>query len=84
MKYEIVESKKWVNSITGATASIYGAVPYTSDSDKQNWSVETVGYTIRNNDTGIVGLGKPPFKTMYEAVEQLRKLNIAKHYASIN
>jgi hypothetical protein len=83
MKYEIVESKKWINSINGATASIYGACPYTSDSDKHNWSVKIEGYTIRNNDTGAIGLGKSPFKTMYEAVEQLRKLNIAKHYASI-
>ena len=83
MKYEIVESKKWVNTVTGATASIYGAVPYTNDTDKANWSIEMVGYTIRNNDTGTVGLGRLPFKTMYEAVEHLRKLNIAKHYNNL-
>ena len=83
MKYEIIESKKWVNTVTGNTASIYGAVPYTNDTDKANWSLECVGYTIRNNDTGTVGLGRKPFKTMYEAVEHLRKLNIAKHYNNL-
>jgi len=81
MKYEIIESKKWVNTVTGETASIYGSMPYTNDTEKANWSIEVVGYTIRNNDTGTVGLGRKPFKTMYEAVEHLRKLNIAKHYA---
>jgi hypothetical protein len=80
MKYEIVESKKWVNTITGATASIYGSVPYLSDNEKINWEIVTVGYTIRNNDTGAVGLGRKPFKTMYEAVEHLRILNIQKYY----
>ncbi len=80
MKYEIVESKKWVNNKTGETASIYGSVPYTNDTDKLNWSIEVTGYTIRNNDTGTVGLGRKPFKTMYEAVEHLRKLNIKKYY----
>lgn len=83
MKYEIIESKKWVNTITGATASIYGSVPYISDNEKPNWEIITVGYTIRNNDTGAVGLGRLPFKTMYEAVEHLRKLNIAKHYNNL-
>lgn len=83
MKYEIIESKNWVNTITGQTASIYGSVPYTNDTDKTNWVIEVVGYTIRNNDTGTVGLGRKPFKTMYEATEQLRKLNIAKHYNSL-
>jgi hypothetical protein len=83
MKYEIIESKKWVNTATGATASIYGAAPYTNDKDRVFWSIEVVGYTIRNNDTGTVGLGRLPFKTMYEAVEHLRKLNIAKHYNNL-
>ncbi len=74
MKYEIIESKKWVNSITGATASIYGSVPYTNETDKLNWSIEVVGYTIRNNDTGTVGLGRKPFETMAEAQECIQKL----------
>ena len=83
MKYEIIESKQWVNGLTGATASIYGSVPYTNDNDKVFWSIETVGYTIRNNDTNTIGLGRKPFKTMYEAAEHLRKLNIAKHYNNL-
>jgi hypothetical protein len=82
MKYEIVESKQWI-CVDGRTASIYGSVPYTNDTDKSNWSIEVVGYTIRNNNTGTVGLGRKPFKTMYEAVEHLRKLNIAKHYNNL-
>lgn len=83
MKYEIIESKRWINTITGQTASVYGSVPYTNDKENANWAIEVVGYTIRNNDTGTVGLGRKPFKTMYEAVEHLRKLNIAKHYNTL-
>jgi len=75
MRYEIIESKRWVH-VNGATASIYGACPYMSDSDKPNWSIETVGYTIRDNKTNTVGIGRKPFKTMYDAVVALRNLNI--------
>jgi hypothetical protein len=50
----------------GATASVYGAVPWVSDAEKPRWSLVLKGFTVRNPLTGQVGVGRPP-----EATEQL-------------
>lgn len=71
---KIVESKHWKNIITGQTASIYGAVPYLSDSDKNNWTIEIRGYTWLKSD-GTVGLGRPPTKTFDEALKIMNDIN---------
>ncbi len=65
--YTIIESKQWRNSKTGATASIFGSVPYCSDADKPDWKLETKGFTVRNERTGVVGIGRAPFTTREEA-----------------
>ncbi len=72
-KYEVVESRCWVNSSTGATASLYGSIPWTSEDDKANWSVVVKGYTIQNNQTGVIGGGRVPWKTREEAEAWIRQ-----------
>lgn len=59
---QVIPSRRWKNAVTGATASVYGALPYVSDADRDNWAVETVGYSIQNDD-GTVGSGRPPYPT---------------------
>ena len=71
---EIIESRRWINSQTGATASIYGSAPYTSESDKRNWSIETIGFTWRLSN-GTVGLSRTPAKTREEAKQVMRAFN---------
>ena len=71
---EVIESKRWVNKVTGQTASIYGAVPYFGDQGKANWSIEVVGYTWKL-DNGTIGLGRIPAKTYEEAIEIMIKFN---------
>lgn len=71
---EVIESKRWKNNKTGATASIYGAVPYTSETEKQEWSIETVGFTWRKSD-GTIGLGRPPAATYEEAINVMNRIN---------
>lgn len=71
--FEIIPSKRWVNHETGQTASIYGSVPYVTIRDKFNWSIETLGYTVRNIKTGVVGIGRAPWKTEVEAEEWLKQ-----------
>jgi hypothetical protein len=66
-RYEATESRCWKNARTGMTASIYGAAPYTSDADAKDWSVITVGYTVKDNVQGTVGIGRKPFATKAEA-----------------
>lgn len=66
-RYEVIESRHWVNSRTGATASIYGAVPWPQDADAGDWRVVSVGWTIRDLRTGTVGCGRPPFPTAVAA-----------------
>ena len=53
-RYELIEQKHWKHT-NGATASIYGACPWTNDWDKPNWDVVSAGFTIRDNKTSEVG-----------------------------
>lgn len=71
---EVIESKHWINKVTGQTASIYGSVPYFSESDKANWSIEVRGYTWLCKD-GTIGLGRQPAKTRAEALEVMDRVN---------
>lgn len=66
-RYEVVESKRWFNKKTNATASLFGAVPWTSPSEKNDWELQTVGWTVRDNDRGTVGIGRQPWKSRSEA-----------------
>ena len=71
---EVIESRRWTNKLTGQTASIYGAVPWTNPVDKDQWSIETVGYTWRL-DNGTVGLGRKPVATKIEAEKIMENFN---------
>ena len=62
---EVIESKRWKHT-TGKTASIYGAMPWTTKTDEPNWHIETVGYTLKMSD-GTVGYGRQALPTHEEA-----------------
>jgi hypothetical protein len=64
---EVIESVCWINKNTGLQVSPYGAIPWTSEADKPNWTLKSTGWTIAW-DNGTVGNGKPPFPTK-EAAE---------------
>lgn len=66
-RFEVVPSRRWKNSVTGATASIHGSVPYYNDADKANWSIEVVGFTILDKRFNRYGIGRSPFATAAEA-----------------
>lgn len=70
----IVLSRRWRNMQTGQTASIYGAVPYTRESERADWMIETVGWTWEL-DNGRVGLGRPPAETYEAALAVLKQIN---------
>jgi hypothetical protein len=74
MRGEVIEAKRWVNATTGATASPYGAVPWTNrpGNTEPNWRLEACGWTIRW-DNGTVGFGRVPFATKEEAENWLRR-----------
>ena len=69
----IIEHKVYKH-VSGRTASIYGACPWTSQADKANWSLETKGFTWQMSN-GTVGFGRGPAKTRGEAEETMRKFN---------
>lgn len=69
----VIESKCW-RHVSGRTASIYGAAPWTDPADKPNWSIQTRGWTIKNPD-GTIGCGRPPCKTFEEAQALATRLN---------
>ncbi len=53
-RYEVRPIRKWKNTKTGATASIYGAVPYVRDSDRENWTIIQDGYGYWDRRTGTM------------------------------
>ena len=72
---EVIEAKIWRNVRTGATASIYGAVPYHSDKDKADWQIESCGFTWRCTRDNTVGLGRKAVATREEAQAIADKIN---------
>lgn len=73
---EVIESRRWKGP-NGRTASLYGACPWTSDAEKSQWTLETVGWTWRMSN-GTIGLGRVPAKTYEEAVAIMDAVN-ARH-----
>jgi len=71
--YEVIESKVWVRD-DGMKASIYGAVPWTSEEEESRWKMITNGWVIVNPD-GTIGQGHPPCKTRKEAQDKADKWN---------
>lgn len=73
---EVIPSKRWENKTTGATASIYGAVPWTGapGDREEDWELKTVGWTIRWSD-GTTGIGRQPFESQREAQDWLDNYN---------
>ena len=68
--FEVIESKKWVCD-DGRTASIYGACPWTSESERSQWRIQVCGYTVRHLKTGTVGIGRKPWPTRQAAEDWL-------------
>ena len=64
---EVIERKIWRNARTGATASIYGAVPCYAAQDEAEWKIESCGFTWRDTRDNTVGLGRVPVATREEA-----------------
>ena len=69
----VIPSRRWKHT-SGATASLYGAVPWVAKDDKPNWIVETVGWTWEHDD-GRIGLCRIPAKTEAEAVKIMNAFN---------
>jgi len=67
--YKVIESKVWRHKITGQSASIYGACPWTTLADKENWHIVSRGWTVENPYTNEVGICRPPWETREEAEE---------------
>jgi hypothetical protein len=65
-RYEVIESKSWKHD-DGRSASLYGAVPWTTEREKSQWKIVPRGYTVRDTTSGTVGIGRVPWATRAEA-----------------
>lgn len=70
---DIIPARVWVHA-DGRKASTYGAAPWLTDADRQNWRMETRGYTFMMND-GTVGMGQKPAPTYEDAVRRANTFN---------
>jgi hypothetical protein len=44
LRYELAQMHQWRHKVSGATASPFGACPWTNDADRPNWTYEACGY----------------------------------------
>lgn len=65
-RYDVIPSRRWQRD-DGRTASVYGSVPWVSDSERDRWSMVNVGWTVRDNQRGTIGVGRAPWATREEA-----------------
>ena len=75
----IIPSRVWVHQGNGATASVYGASPWTNEQDKHYWLILHRGYTwecIGTDGSIRIGLGRNPVATKAEA-ETIRDIVLA-------
>ena len=63
---EVIETKHYKH-VSGRTASMWGAAPWTSEADRANWTLVPSGWDIIWTGDGTFGRCKPPFKTKEEA-----------------
>lgn len=68
---EVKESRHWENKVTGARASIYGAVPWYNEKDAHDWTFVSDGWTWEWSD-GTIG-HRQSVKTREEAEVILQK-----------
>lgn len=72
----VIPSKRYVHLPTGRQASIYGAAPWTSESDRHNWELQTNGYTwevYRPDGSYTIGLCRIPESTLEGARSVARR-----------
>jgi hypothetical protein len=62
----VIVSRVWVNTVSGRTASIYGAAPWTSPAGKAEWEMVSRGFTWEM-DNNTIGCGRVPAATREEA-----------------
>lgn len=70
----VIESKVWRNKLTGARVSPYGACPWMSVGEREQWELVSQGWSWEL-DNGTVGLGRVPAKTREEAEMVMRRFN---------
>lgn len=68
--FEVIPSRRWRRD-DGLTASPYGAAPWTSDAERDRWTLEPVGWTVRHLKTGTVGIGRQTWPTEQAALDWL-------------
>lgn len=61
-RFAVMPYQVWVNAATGAQLSSFSAQPATGE-----WNLITRGWTLRDNDLGTTGCGRPPVATESEA-----------------
>jgi hypothetical protein len=71
---DVIPAKRWKNIITGKTASIYGALPWTIEAKRPEWNMEQIGWTWKMSN-GTIGFGRPCTPTKEEAEEIMSRFN---------
>lgn len=66
MPGSVIPARRYRHSTSGLTASPYGAAPWRSEADRENWKLEAVGWTVAHPD-GTIGLARQPFATREDA-----------------
>jgi hypothetical protein len=71
-RYEVTESRRLRNKVSGEVFGLFTALPYGAVAD---WEAVTVGWTVLDTHTGTVGVGRAPFASRAEAAALVAVLN---------
>lgn len=64
--YEVIPCVQWRRD-DGMTASVYGACPWQSAAEKDQWQRMQYGWTVRNTRDNTVGIGRLPWASRKDA-----------------
>jgi hypothetical protein len=73
-RYELRRMWQWRNRETGATASVFGACPWTSDAERPNWIKESCGWGYFDTRNGTAH-GKNG-TLLDDAIAQVNAMNL--------
>lgn len=74
-RYQVVPSRIWINQKTGQKVSPFGACPWQAESERADWELVNVGFTIYDSKSNTYGMGRPPWPNASEAQAMADKWN---------
>lgn len=78
MSVSVIPNTFYRHKSSGRKASFYGAGPWASAAEKDQWEIVTDGFTWKDDWSGTIGLSRPPAATKEDAESIAHAINAAR------